>query len=339
MKKVGFVMPSSGHMSRGIGFYTKNILPQLQKLAPKFDISILEINNSLDIGHLQLDILHYPYFDLFTNSLKNYPNIKTVVNIYDTIPLLYPDRYKTGLKAKLNFLLQKHALAKVSAIITDSYSVIGDLVQHLAIPHPKIKLVYLAGAPHFKKSPRKIDLPEKFILYVGDINYSKNLPLLIKVAHDSKLNLIIVGKSAAGIISMDLDHPELIHLKEVVPILKSSPYITCLGFVSDTDLVSVYNQATVYCQPSLSEGFGLSVLEAMACGTPVIISNAPALTEISGNAALQFSSENELRDQLALVFKDSALRTKLSKQGIIQSQKFSWHKAAQETLMIYQSVL
>ncbi|MEK7513684.1 MAG: glycosyltransferase, partial [Patescibacteria group bacterium] len=100
------------------------------------------------------------------------------------------------------------------------------------------------------------------------------------------------------------------------------------------DLVQIYNSATLYVQPSLAEGFGLPVLEAMACGCPVLSSRVGSLAEIGGKADLKFSPEN-----LTRCWQSTALRLKLSHQGIAQAKHFSWRKTAQETLKIYEQAL
>ncbi len=340
MKKIGFINPSSGHAARGIGYYVKNLIPKLLSHAPEYNIEITQISDLSILEHTIFDIIHYPYFDLFTHSLPIFSKSKVIVNIYDVIPLLHPDHFPPGIKGKINLQLQKLALRNVSAILTDSYSVIGDIVRYLHVPHSKIKLIYLAPGDHFQKNTFHLDLPNKFILYVGDINFNKNLPLLIRTAHQNKYNLIIVGKNAANIPNMDLKHTELIHLKDIVKLVSTSPYIKCLGYVSDADLVAIYNQATVYCQPSYSEGFGLAVLEAMACGTPVITSDTPTLIEISGDAALHFdpNSQASLEQVLHQVYSQTQLRARLSKAGLSRAKSFSWDKTALETLNVYNSI-
>jgi len=115
--------------------------------------------------------------------------------------------------------------------------------------------------------------------------------------------------------------------------------IHCVGFVHDEDLVVFYNSATVFVMPSLYEGFGLPVLEAMQCGCPVVTSDEGSLAEVAGSAAyfIDAYSSGSIANGITKVFHDEKLREKLSEEGLINAKKFSWKKTAEETLQVYQS--
>ncbi len=325
MKKIGFITTplNSGDSVRGVGFYTKNLLENLKFLASKYDLVIAEDN-------FNVDLIHYPYFNLFSHTLPIFRVCRTVVTIHDVIPLEFPDHYPPGIKGSINLQLQKLALSGVERVITDSYASLKSIRKYLRVPHHKLKLVYLASDKRFKKikSPRnKFNLPAKFVLYVGDVNYNKNIPNLIKACKMAELPLIIVGKVAAEVEKMDLSHPELRHLQGV-----DWSNVTKLGFVTDSDLVDIYNLATVYCQPSFAEGFGLPVLEAMACGTPVACSNVSSLPELGGDMATYFDP-GDVGDMV------KALKTAKSRNSKEWLSKFSWEKTAKETLKVYREVI
>lgn len=326
MKTVNFITSplASGHAIRGVGFYTKRLLAQLKVLAPKFDIKIIEDSKEA------CDLIHYPFFDLYQHSLPIFRDIKTIVTIHDVIPLEFPNHYPPGFKGKLNLFLQKLAINSVDTVLTDSYASVQAIQKYLLVPHDKIKLVYLAADAKFrpKKVIKKYNLPGKFILYVGDINWNKNIPNLIKACEQINYPLVIVGKQAAEIEKMDLNHPQLQHLKNL-----DFKNVTRLGFVSDDDLVDIYNLATVYCQASYAEGFGLPVLEAMACGIQVAISNTHSLPEIAGNAAEYFDPHDISGMAKAL---EKAISNKFD--VVSQAKRFSWEKTAKETLMVYKSI-
>jgi glycosyltransferase involved in cell wall biosynthesis len=114
-----------------------------------------------------------------------------------------------------------------------------------------------------------------------------------------------------------------------------------LGYVPMEDLVAIYNLASVYCQPSLYEGFGLQILEAMACGVPVITANVSSLPEVAGNAAVLVdpNDSKQLALNLQTVINDLTLRKKMIKLGFAQVKNFSWERTAQETLKIYEKIL
>lgn len=322
MTKIGFITTplSSGHSVRGIGFYTKRLLPELKKQAPEFGFEIAEDDTSAEI-------IHYPFFDLFRHTLPILKKSKTIVTVHDVIPLEFPDHYPPGLLGWFNLQLQKLALSGAGRVITDSYASVKSIHKYLGVPHAKLKLVYLAADKIFKKvaNPKnKFKLPKKFVLYVGDINYNKNIPNLIAACKLANLPLVIVGKQAAEIEKLDLSHPELSHLHNL-----DLDSVLRLGFVSNEDLVNIYNLATVYCQPSFSEGFGLPVLEALACGTPVACSQTSSLPEIAGDNAAYFDP-HDIKSMSQAIIK--------AKPPQVQP-KFSWEETAKQTLMVYQEIL
>ncbi len=329
MIKIGFITAPlhNANADRGVGAYTRRLLPELKKQAPNFDIEVLEIKNSLKIKNLKLKIVHYPYFDLFRHTLPIFKNTKTVVTVHDVIPLEFPDHYPPGLRGWFNLQLQKLALSEVERVITVSYHCIKSIHAHLGVPHAKLKLVYEAAGPIFKpvtKPKNKYHLPAKFVLYVGDVNYNKNIPNLVTACKLAKLPLVIVGKQAAQLEKLDLSHPELSHLRNL-----DLDFILRLGFVSDADLVHIYNLASVYCQPSLAEGFGLPVLEALACGTPVACSNTSSLPEIAGESATYFNP-HDINNISRAIINAKPPQSKLT---------FSWEETAKLTLMVYREIL
>ena len=346
MIKVGFVTTplTGGHAARGIGFYTRNLLAGLKSQARQSQFEILEIDNCLEIVNCKLDILHYPFFDLFYSTLPWRHPTKVVVTIHDVIPLEFPDHYPPGLRGWFNLQRQKLALAGVDRVLAYSEASVRGIHKFLGVPHAKIRLVYLAAASRFRPVTnrkhlvavaKKYHLPDRFVLYVGDINYNKNLSSMVRACRLLKTSLVIVGKHAAEIASLDLSHPELSHLKDLD--LDST---LRLGFVSDADLVAIYNLATICCLPSFAEGFGLSVLEAMACGTPVACSATYSLPEIAGEAAVYFDPYNtdDVTRVLKSLLSDPVLCRRLAQAGPIQAARFSWAATAEGTLQVYREL-
>ncbi len=334
MIKVGFVTKSltDGNAIRGVGFYAKRLLPMLKTQCSKYNIEIVELDkNNWDLRFGICDLIHYPFFDLFQHTLRIFRDTKTIVTIHDVIPLEFPDHYPPGFKGKLNLFLQKLALSSVERVITDSYASVQAIRKYLLVPHNKIKLVYLAADAKFrpKEVTKKHNLPKKFVLYVGDVNWNKNIPNLIKACEQISYPLVIIGKQATEIEKMDLNHPQLQHLKNL-----DFKNVTRLGFVSDDDLVDIYNLASVYCQPSLAEGFGLPVLEAMACGTQMAVSNIPSLSEIAGDMAEYFDPKNVSDMSKAL---QKSVDNKFD--VVSQANKFTWEKTATKTLLVYSDIL
>ena len=331
MTRVGFITSplSTGHVARGVGFYTSRLLRELKRQSAKFKIELVE--NGFDC-----QLVHYPWFDLFFHTLPIFRSYKTVVTIHDVIPLEYPDHYPPGLKGAINLQLQKLALSTADLVLTDSMASIKSITKYLGVPHAKLRLIYLAADEKFKPITNKqvltmvankYHLPSEFVLYVGDVNWNKNIPNLVLACRQAGLPLVMVGKQAREIEQMDLNHAELVHLRTV-----NWEGVMRLGFVPDTDLVAIYNLATVYCQPSFAEGFGLPVLEALACDTPVAVSQASSLPEIAQVATVYF-------DPTDVANMAMALRAPQPNGRVTQAKKFSWQRAALETLKIYASLI
>lgn len=348
MTKVGFYYPEmSGNSVRGIGFYANNLFRCIQdNYSERIKI---EMFNDIGLAH-NYNLVHFPYFDLFDNSLPFFRKYKTIVTVHDTIPLIYPEIYKKGLLTRTKLIAQMLAIKSVNSIITDSYDSVRQIKKYLNVADEKINLIYLAASDIYTKHISdtqilkvrdKYSLPEKFVLYTGDINYNKNLPLLINSCIDSKVNLVLVGKNAKEVPNLDLNHSELSHLKSVKKYFIENKIITP-GFVSNDDLAAIYQAASIYCQPSFSEGFGIPVLEAMSAGCPVLLSNsALSLQEIAGGSAEYFNSnsQDDLVSKIQLLMNDPLKRKKMSEAGKIQSKLFSWKKTAENTIEVYESLL
>ena len=347
---------------RGVGFYTKNLVAFLQKETENnkkyssFKIKIIDKQGGNEARE-PFSLLHYPYFDIFFPTLPKKKNIPTVVTVHDLTPLVFPEHYPAGVRGKINWLRQKRNLKKTEAIITDSQKSKQDIVKIIGYPENRVHVVYLAPSfdpKKFKienlklKIKQKYHLPDNFVLYVGDVNWNKNVPGLVKACRKTGIPLVIVGKQAVRK-DYDQSHPEnqdLVWLQreaEKSKLLKRyhSKSLLLLGFVEEEDLAALYNLATLYCQPSFYEGFGMPVVEAMAGGCPVVCSNQGSLPEIGGQAVAYFDpyKKGDLEKVLKKVWEDKNLRKELAQKGLAQAKKFSWSKCAQETLNVYQGII
>jgi len=334
----------TGHKKRGIGIYTRKLIENLKATDRTNEYILFTRGQELP----KVDLVHYPYFDLFFLTLPLKKPYKTVVTIHDLIPLVFPQFYPLGLRGKIKFQIQKFSVKPVSAIITDSENSKKDVVRFLKFPEDKVHVVYLAADEIFKpakdkdfleKVRRKYNLPEKFILYVGDVNLHKNLKKLLAAIAKVNWPLVAVGEA--------LTNENLIETKELLSEIKKlqiEKKVLRLGFVKEEDLVGIYNLATLLVKPSLYEGFGLPVLEAMSCGLPVASSNASSLPEVGGNAPVYFdpNSESEMTSAIETIIKfyekDRAKYDELKMKGIAQAKKFFWEKTARETIKIYEFV-
>ncbi len=337
---------ASAHAIRGIGTYTRLLVENLQALAA------IEVKKSTALdsnSNFKPDLTHYPYFDLFFSTLPVKPLAKTVVTIHDLIPLRFPEHYPPGVKGSLRFKKQKLALKTVKAIITDSFASKQDIIDYLQVPAEKIHVVYLAGNPQVKHLTvnqvepvlDKYHLPSDYLLYVGDINYNKNIPQLIKSLKylPETMHLVLLGKNFTK-----QDIPEWNWIESQIAMSEVEDRVHFLDQIlgdADLELSAIYSSAQVYVQPSLFEGFGLPVLEAMQAKTPVVCAQNSSLIEVGGESVVFTKSEAE---SLAQGVKKVLAWTQQEKQERINqaynwSQTFSWAKAAQETLKVYQQVV
>ncbi|NMC34224.1 MAG: glycosyltransferase family 4 protein, partial [Veillonellaceae bacterium] len=267
----------NGHEVRGVGVHTGELLRALKSLPKKDELLIEEYN-----PQGKYDLVHFTVFKPFVLSIPFVkPAPKVFLTIHDLIPLLYPKHYPGGLRGNLILMIQKWLVKRnIDVIITISETSKKDICRLLKISPDLVHVIRLAPRKIFRKLEnggwkkeikKKYKLPERFVLYVGDVNYNKNIPNLVKACEIAGTPLVIVGKQAAEIETMNLNHSELRHLKSV-----DFSSVIRLGFVSDNDLVAIYNLATVVVQPSYYEGFGLPVLEALACGCSVAVSRIQA---------------------------------------------------------------
>lgn len=337
---------STGHKIRGVGFYLKHLLEALKKYHPEHDY--IEFTKTIPRG---VDVVHYPYFDPFFHTLPFFPHANTVVTIHDVTPLVFPQLFPIGIKGKVNWFLQQKSLQAVKRIITDSMSSQKDIQQILQRKPEDIDVVYLAAAEQFRKisNPKsqisnlkkKYNLPEKFALYVGDATPNKNLPNMIKAILRTNVQLVMVGKTLTDT-SVDLSNPWTRDIREVRDLAEKNPdKIHMLGFVEDEDVVALYTSASVFLMPSLYEGFGLPVVEAMSCGCPVITTNKGSLKEVAQDAAVIVDPENidEIAQAIQKIVGNKTYAKKLSEKGLQQAKKFSWKKTADETIASYKKTL
>ncbi|MGQ9804369.1 MAG: glycosyltransferase family 4 protein [Anaerolineae bacterium] len=269
--------------------------------------------------------------------------IRTVFTLHDLIFLFHPETHKPLNRWFLTLMMPRF-LRAADAVIAVSECTKRDAVRYYGIPEEKITVIYEGVNPRFRPANpetvaavrRKYGLPEHFILYVGTIEPRKNLTTLLEAFHhlaalrSGDLRLVIVGKRGW------LYEGFFRRLRELG--LEERVHFT--GYVPDEDLPALYSAADLFVFPSLYEGFGLPVLEAMACGTPAVCSNTSSLPEVAGNAALLVSPTDVrgLAEAMARALTDDALRATLRAKGLERAGEFSWARAARETLRVYQTV-
>jgi len=339
---------SDGNKIRGIGYYTKNLVKALQseiKINPDYhDFQIDLIRNSkLEIRNY--DLIHYPYFDPFKLTL---PPTTTpfIVTVHDLIPRQFKSHFPVGIRGEIKWFIQKRRLKKAKCIIVPSLNAKYSVVDIINYPSNLIFVTALAADSSFhpitnpkklKSIKKKYQLPNKFVLYVGDLNWNKNVPSLVNACLQLNYPLVIVGSAAVKDVTVHPWNKDIIWLQTLAPKYQSSKALILTGFVPNTDLPSIFNLATLYCQPSFAEGFGLPLLQAMQVGTPTLFANTSSLPEISSFSGLSFNpnSSSDLQKKLTLLWTNSKLREEYSQKGLARSSHFSWRYTARQTLAVY----
>jgi len=267
----------------------------------------------------------------------------TVLTVHDLIFRHLPEHHKPLNRWYLNLTMPLYC-RKATHIIAVSECTRQDLIQAYNLPPEKITVIHEAAAPGFRLQGnesiasvrQRYTLPERYLLFVSTIEPRKNLIRLLKAfeqLHAEELTdaLVIVGRR--GWLYDDF-----------FVTLESSPVREAVlfpGYVPDADLPPLYAGAQAFVLPSLYEGFGLPVLEAMASGVPVACSNTSSLPEISGHAALHFDPTNVQSIVIILrsLLTDPDLCAELRQRGLKQAAQFSWRKVAAETRGVYDSLL
>ncbi len=344
--------------TRGIGTYTRELLSSLRELSPQDEPLVVHATHELEeqgtklsIGVKDLpgiDLIHFPFFDLFFATLPARGKTPIVVTVHDVIPLVFPEEYKPGVKGKWRFQGQKKRLQAVDAVITDSEASKKDIVEYLDISAHQVHVVPLAASPRLQpvseyytqKYADELKLPAKYVLYIGDINYNKNLPTLLlaltQVPED--IHLCVVSQTFTN-----TDIPEGKQLAEIIKNndLEDRVHVISVPKGEDEKMSAVISGARCLVQPSFYEGFGLPVLEALQVGTVVVAANTSSLPEVTGDAAFLVEPTitglaDGIQEAVALRGTD---RQERIQNGFIQANSFSWHKTAAATYEVYRHVV
>ena len=283
-----------------------------------------------------------------------------VLTVLDLIPLKFPELYKAqkpSWRFSLARWLEHRAARRAEGIFTISESTARDLVEMLHFPPEKVQVTYLATDPQFKllaedadeRKLKQVQLKrrlgfledEPLLLYVGGIDPRKNITFLIELfaafvqtyRGPTPPRLAIVGS-----IDKDDQYPRLL---QTISDFKVESKVKLVGYVADDQLCSYYQAADVFIFPSLYEGFGLPVLESMACGTPVLAGNNSSLPEVMGHDTLLLSDGDlaEWHKALHALIENQDMHQRMSDLGLKQAQSFSWEKTAESMLMGYQRFL
>ncbi len=290
------------------------------------------------------DLAHVPYFG---SALS--PKIPTVVTVHDLIPMVLPE-YRGHALVRLYTSLVAAAAANADLILADSEASRRDILQHLRIAPEKVRTVYLAPAPHYEPLEswtqveyitQKYDLPETYVLYMGGYDVRKNVRALLHAWTYVSKGL---GDTVPLVLAGNLPQKDTPFFPDPLKIAKDldiEAYIVTPGWIEEVDKPLLYGAARVFVFPSQYEGFGLPVLEAMACGTPVVTTNRSSLPELVGADAFQVDPDDtrHLASPIIALAIQEETHTDMAERGYQQALTFTWARTAEQTLTAYRDVL
>ncbi|MBU0531818.1 glycosyltransferase family 4 protein [Patescibacteria group bacterium] len=287
------------------------------------------------VGTDRCDVFFFPNLNFITTN-----STPSVVTMHDLSWRIFPQFFTAKDRAWHQAVRPGKTLNEAEAVIVPSLSTKRDLVSLLKIDETKIHVIP-HGIDHHIFQPKTLaqdhgvrsqhKLPKQYILYLGTIEPRKNIHALLDAFENSKLitkNYQLVLAGGPGWKSAD-----------ILERIKNTAHVQYLGYVPAEHRPALYRGASAFIFPSIYEGFGLPVLEAMACGTPVITSHTSSLPEITQNAAMLINpyNANDIAEALSQLLASSELQTELTEQGLARAAEFDWTKTAKSTLKVLQS--
>lgn len=355
--KIGIDLQATKGRRTGLGVYTENFVRVLKsEISHPHEIfyyskQINRESNTLERWYWEnvelparalqdhLELLHVPAF-----APPYFKRFRLVVTVHDLIGMIFPNQ--VGLPSRLYWgKWLPLAIQRADAIIADSENTKKDVIKYLEVPERLVRIIYPSGHENFsplfnekslQQLRNRLGIKEKYFLCVGTIEPRKNLDRVIEAfIHFLKLNkavryqLVVVGSKEFG-------HGKIFKELASDPVVKFDDVIFT-GYVKHTDLNLLYCGTEAFLFPSLYEGFGIPVLEAMASGVPVLTSKLSSLPEVAGVAAYYVDpyDATQILEGMRQLADDPLLRKELREKGFKQVQKFSWKQTVQQTLEVY----
>lgn len=315
-------------------------IPKALRGDPRFRRFIWEIAGFKATAKMRSpDLMHIPSF-----AAPWYSSVPFVVTIHDVIPFVLPE-YRASRAMRLHLSLMRRTTRDAALVLTPSQAAAEDIVRVLDIKPEKIRITPEAADPRcvpladrqLPESLRtRLNIEGPFVFTVAGLDVRKRIDLLIEAfaaalpALPPGTRLVIGGKAHSG-------NPAV--YPPIQPVIERSEVadrVVVTGWLSDEEKIALYQAATVYASPSIYEGFGLTPLEAMACGTPVIVADRTSLPEVVGDAGLLVEPEIlAFRDALVRLVNDEPLRADFSARGLQRATQFTWKKTAELTSAAY----
>lgn len=346
----------------GIGNYTLNLFHQLSK-SPK--IKNVEMIEKTFLSKVSRDALRRVFYIVWLNSemhlflkrrgvdiihFTNYlipilrlSNVKYVVTIHDLTPWRFPKTLPSAYLPYIKWAIS-HAVRSADLILTVSNAVKKEIIELFGVIEGKVKAVYCGVSKEFLKTKKvydkttikKFGITKDYLLFVGTIEERKNVITLLKAFKKLKnykdLQLVLVGKPGYGFSKVD-KYLENNHFRDDVILT---------GYVTEKDLIALYDLASIFIYPSLYEGFGIPLVEAMARGVPIVASKIPSTEEVASQAAIYYNDPLDykaLAKKVLELLENDALQQDLAGKGLKRVQEFSWKKVCHRHLQAYQELL
>lgn len=374
--RIGVDYTAAAHQGGGIGRYTRGMIKALTRLDGKNEYRLFVAGRGGPFGqaywpsNVRLRIVHLSQRNLtriwqrlclplpvevFTGPLDIFyspdfvlPPVwraRTLLTVHDLSFVRYPQTVDPHLHRYLNVAVPR-SVRRADHILADSQNTARDLIELWSVPPEKVSVLYSGVEFHFRpvtdeaelaRVRKRYGLPQHFILSVGTLQPRKNYERLIQAfsqlratTEDRPYHLVVAG-GKGWLYESIFDYVRELGLEEEV---------LFAGFVADEDLPALYNLADLFAFPSLYEGFGLPALEAMACGTPVVCSDASSLPEVAGDAALLVDplDVEGWVEAMERALREEELRRELVARGLAQARRFTWERAAGELLEICRAI-
>ncbi|MCS6774720.1 MAG: glycosyltransferase family 4 protein [Thermoflexales bacterium] len=348
-------------ITTGSGQYAAKLLAALSEVAPEIRFEIIaprrrgdwdkvyfeQVTFPREARQVGADLAFVPYWAPPLHS-----EVPVVVTVHDVIPIALP-AYRGGPLQRAYASLVRAATQNAAAVLTDSEFSRQDILRLIRLPAERVSVVPLAVDADFKPTvslerwqavAERYALPESYVLYVGGYDPRKNIETLLQV-------YVWCGESIGEEYPLVLNtHPdtlvtadngERMTIAQMADALEVREYLRFIGPIAEADKPVVYAGARAFIYTSTYEGFGLPLLEAMACGVPVVGSSAASLPEVAGNAAMLVDPKDARRMAGALIAAciEDDLRERLRQRGLLRAAQFTWQRTALDTLAVFRRVL
>ena len=356
----------------GTGTYVRELAAALSNVAPGLDLLLLDPRWTVGVAdsssgiavsrrrraawdllgvataaqRVDPDLLHIPHFSAPLRS----PRVPLVVTIHDAIPLALP-AYRSTSAARVQLAIARRTVRRARLILTPSMASATDIERFLGLPADRIRVTPEAAGDEFVPAPdtlatvgrsvaRRFGVTGRYVFNVGGLDVRKNLPTLLDAFAAALPRLSEPVQLVIGGAAHSANPAVFPPLAPVIDRLGLRDRVVLTQFLTDADKIALYQAADLYVTPSLYEGFGLSALEAMACGVPTIAANRTSLPEVVGNGGLLVEPEPAtLAAAMVAVLNDPARRAHLRARGLARASQFSWERTAQLTLAAYEEAL